>query len=124
VKYLITGGAGFIGSHLAESLLSKGDSVVIIDNLSTGSQKNLRKLSNKVTIFQDDILNRSLVNKLVSDVDFVVHLAAALGVFNIVNKPLDSLKTNLQGTEIILEAADNYNKPVLIASSRRGKSRR
>ena len=117
MKYLITGGAGFIGSHLAESLLSKGDSVVIIDNLSTGSQKNLRKISNKVTIFQDDILNRSLVNKLVSDVDFVVHLAAALGVFNIVNKPLDSLKTNLQGTEIILEAADKCNKPVLIASS-------
>ncbi len=117
MKYLITGGAGFIGSHLAESLLSKGDSVVIIDNLSTGSQKNLRKISNKVTIFQDDILNRPLVNKLVSDVDFVVHLAAALGVFNIVNKPLDSLKTNLQGTEIVLEAADKHNKPVLIASS-------
>lgn len=117
MKYLITGGAGFIGSHLAESLLSKGDSVVIIDNLSTGSQKNLRKISKQVTIFQDDILNRSLVNKLVSDVDFVVHLAAALGVFNILNKPLDSLKTNLHGTEIILEAADKYNKPVLIASS-------
>jgi len=117
VKYLITGGAGFIGSHLAESLISRGDKVVIFDNLSTGSKSNLAGISEKIKFEPGNILNKIVIDKLVAESDYVVHLAAALGVFNIVNKPLDSLKTNLEGSEIVLEACDKYRKPVLIAST-------
>ena len=117
MKYLITGGAGFIGSHLAEKLISRGDQVVVLDNLSTGSKNNLAGISEKIKFEQGNILDDSVVDKLVAESDYVVHLAAALGVFNIVNKPLESLKTNLQGSEIILEACDKYRKPVLISST-------
>ena len=117
MKYLITGGAGFIGSHLAESLISRGDQVVVFDNLSTGSISNLSGISEKVNFEQGNILDKVVIDKLVSESDYVVHLAAALGVFNIVNKPLESLRTNLQGSEIVLEACDKYRKLVLIAST-------
>ena len=117
MKYLITGGAGFIGSHLAESLIARGDKVVILDNLSTGSSKNLENIDEKVEFKNGDILDPNLVSQLVADSDHIIHLAAALGVFNIVNKPLNSLKTNLQGSEVMLEACDKYRKPVLIAST-------
>jgi UDP-glucose 4-epimerase len=117
VKYLITGGAGFIGSHLAEKLIARGDQVVIFDNLSTGSANNLSGIKEKVKFEEGNILDKSVIDKLVADSDYVVHLAAALGVFNIVNKPLESLKTNLQGSEIVLEACDKYRKPVLVAST-------
>jgi UDP-glucose 4-epimerase len=117
VKYLITGGAGFIGSHLAEKLITRGDEVVIFDNLSTGSAINLSGIKDKITFQEGNILDKAEIQKLVSDCDYVVHLAAALGVFNIVNKPLESLKTNLQGSEVVLEACDKYRKPVLIAST-------
>jgi len=117
VKYLVTGGAGFIGSHLTEQLISRGDQVVILDNLSTGLSENLSTIKNKVEFVQGDILDKALVEKLISNSDYVVHLAAALGVLNIVNKPLESLKSNLQGTEIVLEAANKYKKPILIAST-------
>ncbi len=117
MNYLITGGAGFIGSHLVEKLITRGDQVVILDNLSTGNAKNLGTVEGKVTLHKCNILDRSIIEKLVAESDYVVHLAAALGVFNIVNKPLESLKTNLQGSEIVLEACDKYRKPVLIAST-------
>jgi len=117
VKYLITGGAGFIGSHLAEKLIARGDQVVIFDNLSTGSVNNLSRIKEKIKFEQGDILDRVVIDKLVSESDYVVHLAAALGVFNIVNKPLESLKTNLQGSEIVFEACEKYQKPVLVAST-------
>jgi UDP-glucose 4-epimerase len=117
VKYLVTGGAGFIGSHLTEQLIARGDQVVILDNLSTGLSENLSTIKNKVGFEQGNILDKALVEKLVSNSDYVVHLAAALGVLNIVNKPLESLKSNLQGTEIVLEAANKYKKPILIAST-------
>jgi len=117
MRYLVTGGAGFIGSHLIESLINRSDQVVVLDNLSTGSSKNLSKVANQITVHSGSILDQQLVDKLVADCDYVIHLAAALGVFNIVNKPLESLKTNLQGSEIILQAADKYRKPVLIAST-------
>jgi UDP-glucose 4-epimerase len=117
VNYLITGGAGFIGSHLAESLISRGDQVVVLDNLSSGLANNLSSVKEKIKFENANILDKTIVNKLVAESDFVVHLAAALGVFNIVNKPLESLKTNLQGSEIVLEACDKYHKPVLIAST-------
>jgi len=117
VKYLITGGAGFIGSHLVEILISRGDQVVVFDNLSTGLKSNLAGIIEEVKFEQGNILDKAVIDKLVADSDYVVHLAAALGVFNIVNKPLESLKTNLQGSEIVLEACDKYRKPVLIAST-------
>ena len=117
MKYLVTGGAGFIGSHLSEQLISRGDQVVILDNLSTGLLDNLALMKGKIEFEQGNILDKSLVEKLVSNSDYVVHLAAALGVLNIVNKPLESLKSNLQGTEIVLEAANKYKKPILIAST-------
>ena len=117
MKYLVTGGAGFIGSHLTEQLIARGDQVVILDNLSTGLSDNLSTIKNKIKFEQGNILDKSLVEKLVSNSDYVVHLAAALGVLNIVNKPLESLKSNLQGTEIVLEAVNKYKKPILIAST-------
>jgi UDP-glucose 4-epimerase len=117
VKYLITGGAGFIGSHLAEELIARGDQVVVFDNLSTGSPMNLSGIKEKIIFQEGNILDKAVIDKLVSESDFVIHLAAALGVFNIVNKPLESLKTNLQGSEVVLESCDKHRKPVLIAST-------
>ena len=117
MRYLVTGGAGFIGSHLVEKLITRGDQVVILDDLSTGMPKNLATVEGKVIFHNGNILDRSIIEKLVSECDYVVHLAAALGVLNIVNKPLGSLKTNLQGSEIVLEAADINKKPVFIAST-------
>jgi UDP-glucose 4-epimerase len=113
MKYLITGGAGFIGSHLSEALTNRGNSVTVIDNLSTG--KNTFKSS--VELIEASIFDLSLMDKLVSQNDYVLHLAAAVGVFNIVNKPLESLMTNIKGTEIILELCEKYNKPILITST-------
>jgi UDP-glucose 4-epimerase len=117
LKYLITGGAGFIGSHLCDSLITRGDEVVVLDNLSTGSEQNISRIQEKIEIIRGDVLDKKLVTNLISDCDYVVHLAAALGVLNIINKPLQSLKTNIQGTETILEAADKFHKPVLVAST-------
>ena len=117
MKYLITGGAGFIGSHLAENLIARGDQVTVCDNLSTGLEFNLLNIKDKIKFEQGNILDKALVDRLVSECDFVVHLAAALGVFNIVNKPLESLITNLQGTEIVLDSSNKHNKPILIAST-------
>ena len=117
MKYLITGGSGFIGSHLAEKLLLSGNQVSIIDNFSTGVRANLANIEGKISFKQGSILDQVLIDQLVAESDFVVHLAASLGVFNIVNHPLDSLRTNLKGTEIVLEASDKHSKPVLIAST-------
>ena len=117
MKFLITGGAGFIGSHLVEKLIARGDQVIVFDNLSTGSAMNLSGIKEKITFYEGNILDKAAIYKLVSESDYVVHLAAALGVLNIVNKPLESLRTNLQGSEVVLEACDRYRKPVLIAST-------
>jgi len=117
VKYLVTGGAGFIGSHLVETLIKTGSKVTVIDDESTGSFKNLNEVLNQSVIIKGNILDSSLIDRLVPQVDFVVHLAASLGVLNIVNQPLKSLITNLKGTEIVLSVCDKYRKPVLIAST-------
>ena len=117
MRYLITGGAGFIGSHLSDALVARGDSVLVLDNFTTGSKENLSGVAGSVSVVSGDVLDFDLVTKLVSDSDFVVHLAAALGVFNIVNKPLESLKTNLRGTEVVLEVAEKFNRPILVAST-------
>jgi UDP-glucose 4-epimerase len=117
VKYLITGGAGFIGSHLAEKLISRGDKVVILDNLSSGNPSNLTEIREKIEFVNGSILDREVVDELVSKTDMVVHLAASLGVFNIVNKPLESLIINLNGSGIVIEIAAKHDKSLVIAST-------
>jgi UDP-glucose 4-epimerase len=113
MRYLVTGGSGFIGSHLCEALVKRGDSVLVIDNLSTGSNK----LGRGIDLVEGSILDQDLMTKLISNSDYVLHLAAAVGVFNIVNNPLESLMTNIKGTEIILELCEKFNKSILITST-------
>jgi UDP-glucose 4-epimerase len=119
MRILVTGGAGFIGSHLSERLISDGHEVVVLDSVSTGKFSNLNRIldSSSLRVVQGSILDTNVLNPLVKNVDYVFHLAAAVGVFNIVNNPLASLLTNIRGTENVLEAAHNSNKPVLLTSS-------
>jgi UDP-glucose 4-epimerase len=119
LHYLITGGAGFIGSHLAERLLDRGDHVVLLDNLSTGSVENIRhlKTSDRLQYHLDNIENRQLLAELVDDADVVVHLAAAVGVKLIVESPVRTIETNVNGTQLILEAACKKRKLVVTAST-------
>lgn len=117
--YLITGGAGFIGGHLAEALLARGDAVVVLDNLSTGRLENLAGLVGhpRFRFVQASVLDELAVDEAVHEADVVVHLAAAVGVKLIVEQPLRSLTTNLRGSEIVLEASHRYRRKVLIAST-------
>lgn len=119
MKVLVTGGAGFIGSHLTEMLLDEGHDVTILDNLSTGRLDNIRHLESNPNfhIVVGDILNERLVDKLVERVDWVFHLAAAVGVQLIVKDPLRSMMTNIRGSEIVLENVYRYHKKVLITST-------
>jgi len=123
MKVLITGGAGFIGSHLAEAYLEKGDEVYILDDLSTGSLENVEHLQKdnrfrgKIFVHVDTILNHEAMLELIGICDVVFHLAAAVGVQYILENPMDSIKTNIQGTEKVLELCDKFKKKVLIASS-------
>jgi UDP-glucose 4-epimerase len=116
---LVTGGAGFIGSHLCERLVLDGHRVTAIDNLSTGQLSNLESLriNKKFTFIEGSILNSTLINTIVASADYVFHFAAAVGVFNIVNNPLASLLTNIRGTENVLEAAYATSTPVFLTSS-------
>lgn len=119
MKILVTGGAGFIGSHLCKRLIRDGNSVIALDNLSTGSKLNLADLlkSPDFKFVEGSILDSDLVNRLAKESQYVFHLAAAVGVFNIINNPLDSLFTNIRGTENVLDAAHKSRIPVFIASS-------
>lgn len=119
MRYLITGGAGFIGSHLAERLLARGDTVDLLDNLSTGSMDNIRhlKAAAKLQYHLDNIENLQLLAELVDDADIIVHLAAAVGVKLIVESPVRTIETNVNGTQRILEAACKKRKLVLTAST-------
>ncbi len=119
MRDLVTGGAGFIGSHLVEALLNKGDEVLVIDDLSTGSLRNLRHLSGhpRLIFLEDSVLNRPVVERLVSQVDRVFHLAAAVGVQYVVENPLEALRTNIHGAEYVLEAAKRDQKPVVMFST-------
>lgn len=119
MHFLITGGAGFIGSHLAERLLHESHSVTVIDDLSTGSIRNIDHLIGKpgFRYVIDTIFNRPLLSELIDDCDSVFHLAAAVGVKLIVESPVRTIETNVKGTEVVLEYADKKKKKVLIAST-------
>ncbi len=120
MKNLITGGAGFIGSHLAEELLGMGEEVIVVDNLSTGSIKNIEHLKKdpKFSYHVDTIMNERLMCKLIKKCDIVYHLAAAVGVKYIIDNPLESIKTNVEGTDIVLSLASSLGrKKVLLAST-------
>jgi UDP-glucose 4-epimerase len=117
MRILLTGGAGFIGSHLADHYLAKGVQVTILDNFSTGSQENISHLAGKVTTVDGDIRNVDQVEKLTKDADLVLHMAAALGVNTILESPLESMSTNITGSEVVLNAAAKFNKRMIIAST-------
>ena len=119
MRILVTGGAGFIGSHICERLVLNGHQVTVIDNFSTGRASNLASLegSKDFTLVQGSILETNTLNPLIANTDYVFHLAAAVGVFNIVNNPLASLLTNIRGTENVLDAAHASGKPVFLTSS-------
>ena len=113
----ITGGAGFIGSHLADHYLAAGDQVTILDNFSTGSKTNIAHLDGKITTVDGDIRNIELVESLTKDADLVLHMAAALGVNTILESPLESMSTNITGSEVVLQAAAKFKKRIIIAST-------
>jgi UDP-glucose 4-epimerase len=117
--YLITGGAGFIGSHLAERLLERGDQVLLMDNLSTGSMENIRHLKkyDRMQYFLEPLENRQLLAELVDEADAIFHLAAAVGVKLIVESPVRTIETNVNGTQMVLEAACRKRKLVFVAST-------
>ena len=119
MRILITGGAGFIGSHLTDRLVADGNQITILDNLATGRKENLSAHLGKssVTFIEGSVLDLPLLDGLIKETEYVFHLAAAVGVFNIVNHPLDSLMTNIRGTENVLEYAHKYSKPVFVTSS-------
>ena len=119
MKILVTGGAGFIGSHLVERLLKDNHEVVIIDTFETGSEINIQNIlsNSKLSIINGSILDKTLLLEVSKDVDYIFHLAAAVGVLNIVRSPLKSLYTNIRGTENVLEIADQFALPVFLASS-------
>lgn len=119
MKVLITGGAGFIGSHLSDQLLERGNEVTVLDDLSTGRLENVARLQNRedFTLEVDSVLNEDVVDRRVKGQDLVVHLAAAVGVQYIIDNPLKSIEINVRGTEHVLEAANREKVPVFLAST-------
>lgn len=117
MRVLITGGAGFIGSHLADALLAQGDAVTILDNLTTGSRANIAHIESQIEIHQGDIRDEALVEKLVAQADLVLHMAAALGVRNIMENTVESVSINFTGSDVVLKAATKFDKRLVIAST-------
>ena len=117
MRAFITGGAGFIGSHLADALIARGDSVTILDNLSTGSLNNLSGIIEKIEFVEGDIRNQDLVEKLTQGSDVVLHMAAALGVQTIMHHTVESVSTNFTGSEVVMNAALKFDKRLIIAST-------
>lgn len=118
-KYLITGGAGFVGSHLAEALVRDGHHVTVLDDLSTGRAENLSAVSRSplLRVIRDSVENMAAASQAVSQCDYVFHLAAAVGVQLVVDEPVRTIRTTIRGTEVVLEAAHKFKRPVLITSS-------
>jgi UDP-glucose 4-epimerase len=117
MRVFITGGAGFIGSHLADALVARGDAVTILDNMSTGSASNIAHLEGKIEIIKGDIRDVATVEKAMASADLVLHMAAALGVNTILESPIESVSTNFTGSEVVLQAATKLNKRIIIAST-------
>ena len=117
MKVFITGGAGFIGSHLCDALVADGHEVLVLDNLSTGSKNNISHLEGKIQVFRGDIRDQNLVESLVEDSELILHMAAALGVDNILANPIESISSNYHGSEIVLNAATKFDKRIVIAST-------
>src|SRR6478736_4307273 len=119
MRYLITGGAGFVGSLLSEELLRRGHEVYVIDDLSTGSINNIRHLKTheRFHYVVDTVMNKGLMAELVDSVDIIYHLAAAVGVKLIVDSPVPTTETNIQATEVVLALANKKKKPVFVAST-------
>ena len=117
MRVFITGGAGFIGSHLADHYVNAGHQVTLLDNFSTGSHQNIAHLENKVATVNGDIRNVDLIDQLTKDSDLVLHMAAALGVNTILESPIESMSTNITGSEVVLHAAVKHNKRIIIAST-------
>jgi UDP-glucose 4-epimerase len=117
MRVFITGGAGFIGSHLCDELLAQGHQVSILDNMSTGSAANIAHIEDQIEIHQGDIRDVELVDKLMAPADLVLHMAAALGVNTILENPIESVSTNFTGSEVVLTAATKLNKRIIIAST-------
>jgi UDP-glucose 4-epimerase len=117
VKVLVTGGAGFIGSHMTKLLESKNHEVTVIDLLNTGKLENLERFGFRGKFVEEDIRNSNAIEKLINNCDLVLHFAAALGVSNIMNNTMDSLSTNIHGSEVVLKAAAKFSRRILIAST-------
>ena len=119
MRYLITGGAGFIGSHLADSIAEDMHHITLLDNVSTGTVQNVQHLldADQARLEFGSILDESLVRRLVREADVVVHLAASVGVKLIIERPLETLMNNIRGTEIVLEACADAGAKVLVAST-------
>jgi UDP-glucose 4-epimerase len=117
MRVFITGGAGFIGSHLCDALLAQGDQVSILDNMSTGSAANIVHIKDQIEIHQGDIRDAVLVERLMAPADLVLHMAAALGVNTILENPIESVSTNFTGSEVVLTTATKLNKRIIIAST-------
>ena len=117
MRVLITGGAGFIGSHLADHYVNAGHDVTVLDNFSTGSKMNISHLAGKITVVDGDIRSINLIDQLTQDSDLVLHMAAALGVNTILESPLESMSTNIVGSEVVLNAAAQHKKRIIIAST-------
>jgi UDP-glucose 4-epimerase len=117
MRVLVTGGAGFIGSHLVEALVARGDAVTVIDNVSTGNIENLASVKAKIEIVNGDIRDSALIETLIEKTDLIFHLAAALGVNTILESTLESISTNIVGSEVILTSAAKNKKRIVIAST-------
>ena len=117
MRVFLTGGAGFIGSHLCDALIAQGDTPVILDNLSTGQLSNIAHIHNKIEIHQGDIRDAALVSSLTEQSDLVLHMAAALGVNTILEKTVESVSTNFTGSEVVLQSALKHKKRIIIAST-------
>ena len=117
MRILVTGGAGFIGSHLVSRLIAEGHTVTVLDDLSTGLQSNLSNEANRIKFIRGSVLSTADLSRAFEEIDYVFHLAAAVGVFNIVKNPLRSLLTNIRGTENVLDLAASKKIPVFVTSS-------
>jgi UDP-glucose 4-epimerase len=117
MRVFITGGAGFIGSHLCDALITQGHQVSILDNMSTGSAANIAHIKDQIEIHQGDIRDVALVEKLMAPADLILHMAAALGVNTILENPIESVSINFTGSEVVLNAATKLNKRLIIAST-------